>query len=35
MVQRLRRQGAQKEAKENDAWMLDMYDAYLAAQADK
>ena len=24
-----------KEAKENDAWMLDMYDAYLAAQADK
>ena len=24
-----------KEAKEDDAWILDMYDAYLAAQANK
>lgn len=24
-----------KEAKQNDAWMLDMYDAYLAEQTDK
>ena len=35
MVQRPEGKVRKKEAKENDAWMLDMYDAYLAAQADK